>query len=123
MREIWKRMSAFCFKEIGLVMRKVVESGLGKVKERAYVVLAGLNMNANKTLVDLLRIVVLASALEDLVKGIIRAVSVFEIEQADPDVHLFGFFADVNGFDGALGNVAGFGDFAELELEGHVAKP
>ena len=55
-----------------------------------YLVLAGLDVDADHPLVHLLRLVVLARPLEHLFKAVVVAVCVLQVQQGHPDIQLLG---------------------------------
>ena len=100
-------------------MRKETQSTCGET----YLVLARLDVDADRPLVNLLGIVVLARTLEDVLQSVVVAVGVLQVEHGHPDVQLLGVLADGDGAQSTLGNLTSLLDLTQLQLEGHVLKP
>ena len=85
--------------------------------------LAGLNVDAGKTLVNLLVIVVGACPLEDVLDSLVRAIGDFQVEEGNPDVQLLGLLLDADTLNGPLSHLSRAGEVVYLHLRSHVGDP
>ena len=81
-------------------------------------VLAGLDVDAGETLVNLLRVIVLTSTLENLLNRRLSSVGHFQVEVGHPDVELFRLLANVDGADRTLRHLADGGTAVVLITSG-----
>ncbi len=85
--------------------------------------LAGLDVDAGKTLMDLLVVVVGAGPLEDVLDSLVCAIGDFQVEEGDPDVQLLGLLLDADALDGPLSHLSRAGEVVDLHLRSHVGDP
>ncbi len=69
-------------------------------------VLAGLDVDAGKTLVDLLVVIVGACPLENVLDSLVCAIGDFQVEKGNPNVQLLGLLLDADALDGPLSHLS-----------------